>query len=244
MNILMPKRLLLWKEILQDVGYPDQGVVQELIGGTELVGEVPPFGIFEKTFKTAQMTVDQLRASSGSVRHQQFFKCCSSGDEEIDELVYNKSLEEVSLGWASGPWKLQELPKDSVVSRRFGLRQPGKIRLIDDLSGSHVNRTVQCSESPKPHSVDFIAALLLKVLEVSKGKSIKGRPFDLKSAYKQLDISESSLSFAVYNPRTCKAEIFQLLAAPFGATRSVYSFLRSHATVPECSGHHKNLSPI
>ena len=122
-----------------------------------------------------------------------------------------------------------------MISRRFGLRQPGKIRLIDDLSGSliMIKKTVQCAESPKPHSVDFIAALLVKALEVSRGKSIKGRTFDLKSAYKQLAVSQQSLEFAfvaVYNPTTGKAEIFQMLAAPFGATRSVYSFLRiSHA---------------
>ena len=54
-----------------------------------------------------------------------------------------------------------------------------------------------------------------------------------KSAYKQLAIAESSLQFAfvaIYNPYKKRAELYQLLAAPFGATRSVYSFLRiSHA---------------
>ena len=30
----------------------------------------------------------------------------------------------------------------------------------------------------------------------------------------------------VFNPESRKPEVFQLLAAPFGATRSVYSFLR------------------
>jgi hypothetical protein len=54
-----------------------------------------------------------------------------------------------------------------------------------------------------------------------------GRSFDLKSAYKQLAISPNSLSYAfvaVHNPDKGRAEVFQLLAAPFGATRSVYSF--------------------
>ena len=71
----------------------------------------------------------------------------------------------------------------SVISRRFGLRQPGKIRLIDDVSGSSrsVNKTVQCSESPKPHSVDFIAAMLLKVIEFSNSRRVKGRSFGLNS---------------------------------------------------------------
>ena len=232
-TILQPKRILLWKEILEDIEYPDMGAIDELLGGTELVGEVQPFGIFEKSFKPAEVTLEQLSGASKSVRHQQFYKCTSSGDPEVDEKVYSKTLEEVDLGGAIGPIPIHQLPESSVVSRRFGLKQPGKIRLIDDLSASEVNKTVQCAESPKPHSIDFIAALLLKVVEASRGKTVKGRSFDLKSAYKQLAISESSLQFAyvaVYNPVSKRSEVFQLLAAPFGATRSVYSFLRlSHA---------------
>ena len=64
---------------------------------------------------------------------------------------------------------------------------------------------------------------------MSGGSAVKGRTYDLKSAYKQLAVAEDSLPYAyvvVFNPHTRKPEIFQLLAAPFGATRSVYSFLR------------------
>ena len=228
-KILEAKRLALFKEFLEDLEYPDLGAFDELVDGTDLVGEVKPFGIFEKSFKPAERTVQQLREASKSERMLNFFKCSSSGDKEIDDIVYRKTLEEVEFGWATGPLRLEDLPADAVISRRFGLRQPGKIRLIDDLSASGINQTVQTAESPKPHSADFIAAMLLAVLQVSKGSKLMGRSFDLKSAYKQLAISPNSLSFAfvaVYNPDKARAEVYQLLAAPFGATRSVYSFLR------------------
>ena len=232
-NILKPKRLLLWKEILLDLGYPDADVVSELANGTELVGEVPTYGIFEKTFKPAETTVDSLCKEAKSIKQKHYHSCRSSGDKEIDELVWKKTQEEVELGWASGPIDIANLPADAIVSRRFGLRQLGKIRLIDDLSASNVNQTVQCAESPKPQSIDFVAALLLTILKSSGGAQIQGRSFDLKSAYKQLAIGESSLQFAfvaIFNPYKKRAELYQLLAAPFGATRSVYSFLRiSHA---------------
>ena len=228
-HILEPKRMLLFKEILEDTGYPDVGAFEELLHGTELVGEVKPFGIFEKAFRPADITTEQLLSAPKSTRVLNFYKCASSGDAEIDEVVYSKTLEEVELGWARGPFDLSELPNDAVVSRRFGLKQSTKIRLIDDLSSSNVNQTVQTAESPKPHSVDFIAAMLLEVLKHNKNVQLKGRSFDLKSAYKQLAISKGSLScafVAVFNPKKRRAELFQLLAAPFGATRSVYSFLR------------------
>ena len=217
--ILEPKRLTLFKEILEDVGYPDLGAYDELVNGTELVGEVKPFGIFEKAFRPAEITTEQLKKSGRASRLLNFYRCSSSGDVEVDEVVYRKTLEEVELGWALGPIELSDLPQDAVVSRRFGLKQPSKIRLIDDLSSSKVNQTVQTAESPKPHSVDFIAAMLLEVLKFNKGVHIFGRSFDLKSAYKQLAIAAESLTFAfvaVYNPKLGKAELFQLLAAPFG----------------------------
>ena len=228
-KILEPKRLTLFKEILLDLEYPDVGAFDELVNGTELVGNVPPYGIFEKAFKPAEKTIEQVCKANRSERMLNFYKCSSSGDKEIDEMVYSKTLEEVECGWATGPINAEQLPDGAVVSRRFGLRQPGKIRLIDDMSASGVNQTVQTSESPKPHSADFIAAMLLEVLKCSGGVSLMGRSFDLKSAYKQLAIAQQSLSFAfvaVYNPKKKRAELFQLLAAPFGATRSVFSFLR------------------
>ena len=163
-HILAPKRLLLWKEILADLQYPDAGVFEELLIGTNLVGEVPPCGMFEKKFKPADITVKQLQTMSMAEKRKNFFRCCSFGDEEIDLQVDEKTLEEVELGWTSGPVPLEALPETAVLSRRFGLRQPGKIRLIDDLTGSHVNNSVQTVESPKPQNIDYIGTILLQAL--------------------------------------------------------------------------------
>ena len=228
-RILCPKRLLLWKEILRELGYGDMEVFDEISSGTHLVGEVPARGVFEKKFKSADLTVDQLASLGQSDRRKNFHRCASSGDPEIDKTVYEKTLEEVSMGWAKGPIKYDELPAGAVLSRRFGLRQPGKVRLIDDLTGSKVNNTVQTSESPKPQSVDYIGAMLLQILQMEGGLELRGRTYDLKSAYKQLAVAQCSLDFAyvvVFNPHSRQPEVFQLLAAPFGATRSVHSFLR------------------
>ena len=73
-KISQRKRLLLWQEILADIEYPDQGVINKLLGGTGLVGEVPPFGIFEKTFKMSEATVEELVQSTETSRFRQFDK--------------------------------------------------------------------------------------------------------------------------------------------------------------------------
>ena len=83
-------------------------------------------------------------------------------------------------------------------------------------------------ESPKPHTTDVVASVVLELLKNCK-VGVLGRAFDLKSAYRQLGINKDSFWAAyivVFNPSTRSPEIFQLQAVPFGATRSVFSFLR------------------
>ena len=227
-NILAPKRLLAFREMLQEQNYPDMGVFEEISEGTVLTGTVPNSGLFEKVFRPCEITEDFLRNNATQNRKAIFHATRSSGDSEIDSVVYQKTLEEVEAGWLTGPIDFENLPRDAIVSTRFGLRQPNKIRLIDNLSGSQVNCTVQSFESPKPHTTDVVASILLSLLDC-KDKDFVGRAYDLKSAYRQLGVHEKSLwasYISVFNPKKNKPEIFQLLAVPFGASRAVFSFLR------------------
>ena len=191
-RILAPKRILLWAEMLKEAKYPDMGVVNELIHGTELVGSVPSSGIFEAKLKPAHMTVEQLQSMSFSDRVKILDSSRSSGDDEVDKIVYEKTLEEVSSGWAVGPISLSDLPQQCVLSRCFGIRQLNKIRLIDDLSGSFINSSVQTVESPKPHTTDVVASVVLELRKHCRSE-VLGRTFDLKSAYRQLGTHPNSL---------------------------------------------------
>ena len=65
----------------------------------------------------------------------------SSGDRAFDEQLLVETREEIRKGWARGPFKLEELEKDAVVSRRFLLQQGSKARVIDDYSVSGINDT-------------------------------------------------------------------------------------------------------
>ena len=113
-----------------------------------------------KQSSSQQTSVEQLRSISFADRVKKIYSSRSSGDDEVDKIVYEKTLEEVSSGWAVGPIPLSDLPQQCVLRRRFGLRQPNKIRLIDDLSGSLINATVQTVESPKPHTTDVVASVV------------------------------------------------------------------------------------
>ena len=129
-----------------------------------------------------------------------------------------------------------------------------KIRLIDDLSAPGTNRTVTTTEKLNLGGIDeavgiaklFVlsAAETQAVFKTEDGPDIcclvheewhktkavcKGRTLDLKAAYKQLAVNAADYDVSlvtVYNPKKKQPEMWRLLALPFGATASVYSFNR------------------
>eukprot|EP00971_Amphidinium_carterae_P067997 1345761-Amphidinium_carterae.1 len=63
-----------------------------------------------------------------------------SSNAEVDEMVWQQCLDETTKGWLEGPYTVaelsQKLGQTFAMSRRFGLRQHEKVRLIDDLAES------------------------------------------------------------------------------------------------------------
>ena len=162
-KILAPKRILLWKALLQKYEYPDLGVVDEVCQGTKLTGPIAPAPVFERAFKPASLTEEELRLGAKASRDATVHSVRSSGDEFVDSEVYRKTCEERNAGWIRGPFALEDLPTDAIVSRRFGLKQGEKVRLVDDLSGSGVNQTTQAETTPALHTLDVVAAMLLQI---------------------------------------------------------------------------------
>ena len=227
-KILKPKRLLLWQAMLKEAKYADLGVVDETIKGTDLVGEAPATGIFNTKFRPAKRTVEDLSACAPAIR-EAILKSVRSQGEEVDAEVLRQTRAEVDKGWATGPINVEHLPPGSIISRRFGLVQPNKTRLIDDLSASGINDTVQAEETPTPHTVDVAAGMITSAMRHLPGQQHKGRAYDLVSAYRQLAVSDESrwASYvALWDHQKRDVSVFALHALPFGATRSVFAFLR------------------
>ena len=88
---------------------------------------------------------------------------------------------------------------------------------------SLVNDTVTISEKPITHSIDEVALLITRLTKAARKKGVKelyGKTADLKSAYRQLAISDESLKYsylAVFDPVENKPKLFHQLAVPFGS---------------------------
>ncbi|CAE7272721.1 unnamed protein product [Symbiodinium sp. CCMP2592] len=226
-KIVLLKRILLWREIPEDLKYPDIGVLDEMLEGVHLTGQTPCTGVFPGAFKPAKQTSEQLRSKASESRQKILDAIKSQG--HLDEALEQKVDEEVELGWLSERIDPADLPEGATISRRFAIEQSGKIRLIDDLSDSGVNGSVQTTESPKPQSLDVVAAMALACLRKLPGIPMLGKTFDLKSAYRQMFVSPDDLKeayIAYLSHREGRVIVRQMLALPFGATRAVFSYLR------------------
>ena len=67
---------------------------------------------------------------------------------------------------------------------------------------------------------------------------IRGKTIDLKSAYRQLPLSEGALNkafIAVKDSATNEVNFFRLLCLPFGAVASVHAFIRVNLEIAHIS---------
>ena len=227
------KRLLLMKEMLTELGYRDATLVDDLISGFCLVGQTPDAAALPSTFQPALLSEDDLLHECRDANMAILDSTQSTGDKELDRELWNKSQEEVTKGWLAKVDDLQDALTNGRISKRFPLRQGGKVRCIDNYSESQVNDSITITSKVTvdgPDTVAATAAETIKALNAAgKGTKLKARALDLKSAYRQLPIADSSLKYArlsIYNPESGRAECFQQYAVPFGARASVVAFVR------------------
>eukprot|EP00971_Amphidinium_carterae_P330961 6464270-Amphidinium_carterae.1 len=151
-------------------------------------------------------------------------------DEKIDQAVFHQVQDERESGWLLGPWPSMAAVEDFaghpvVFSRRFGIAQSDKVRAIDDLAESQVNRSFCLTEKLSLMGIDVVVQVARRVYEAVKNKHFRfrlsdgtdvsgvvheqwyllssggfpcilGRLLDLKCAYKQLGIARSAWKFS------------------------------------------------
>ena len=229
-SVLTGKRLLLLKEMLQELEYPDSNLVDEICQGFKLSGWLPKSNIFPQALKRPAGSMDAVRNMAKGLNKNIAKQVASHTDEDLAAEVWALTKEELDKGWA---WVDETCDcEQQILAKRFGLRQGPKTRLIDDCSVGGFNSTCGSTEKLKIHAIDEMAAYIawcLTTMGDSAMDGVVGKTYDLKNAYKQYgvcDADRSVLRIAVWNPDLKKVQYLGLNALPFGAVGSVNSFLR------------------
>ena len=255
-RVIQDKQILLFNEMARDAGIQDPELFHAQVVGASLVGEQPHCPLFREVRRDAALSVEQLMLSAKWSREACHEK---ASDAATDAVLWEEAMQEVEAGWLQGPLSEQQVAEIVgplfVVSPRFGLKQPDKVRAIDDLTSSLVNLAFASTSKLDLGGVDEIAVLARTMLEcvqddrtvilrlsdgtelrgelsleldVAEARLIVGRTLDLESAYKQCLVAKTSLwasVLAIANPSGVR-ELFLSHALPFGACSSVYAFNR------------------
>jgi len=216
---------------LQDYGYPDTSIVDDIAAGFKLSGWMPRSNVFKTRTKRPSMSISTLQALAKALNSSTYRNMEVRQDEELEAATWEETVEEVNKGWV---WFDEggDTTSCKFIGRRFGIKQSSKVRVIDDCSCCGLNWTVGLHEKFQLQSIDILASIVAEAFKSSPGgclPSILGRCYDLKSAYKQFAVhpgDRSHLRMAVRSPEDGMVKLIGFNALPFGAVGSVAGFLR------------------
>jgi len=237
-RILKGKNMQLFDEMNKAAGSPDINLASNVCKGFDLMGTIPSGGIFPCKYTHATLTPEQVRGMAKLSKQATWTATRKCKGQNLAAEVYKATCDECEKGWLRGPFQLQGLPEEAVLTRRFGIQQSAtlgdgsrvyKTRPIDDFSESLVNSTNSCSETIQPMSIDMILAALAMRARKCGSEKLFGKAIDLRKAYKNLPLSESALDDAyicVFSPEANQPMAFQSQVLPFGARAAVMGFCR------------------
>ena len=246
-HCLASKNLLLWKSLLIASGYDDVAIVDLVAQGVPLVGNHGSVPCMPAATKLATQTPEGLKASARLSR-ETLVAATKTLKPQAEKDLMAASLEEVERGDLSGPFTEEQISqhfghREWTLNPRFPVYQgdPAKLRVIDDCKASGLNASFSPSYRVQLMDGDVLCCLVGTLAKALSRGSMHGSPLsdaastgpwvggtlDLKRAYKQIAIHPSSRDACVLGfPTTDGWAYFRCRVLPFGATASVYSFIR------------------
>lgn len=157
-QVLQGKRLLVFQEMLNDLGYPDNALVQDICKGFQLTGWLPKSGVFPPAFKRPAHNLETAKKLAKGVNHGICKQVASPSEDSLSSEVWRQTEEEVERGWT---WFDNDCDVEAkLLAKRFGLQHGEKVRLIDDCTIGGFNGTCGSSERLRVHAVDEMAAYI------------------------------------------------------------------------------------
>ena len=233
-KVLANKNVLFWRDILNSLDFSDVDLWKDLKQGFRLTGWMPASGVFPKRLRPPALTKDELLSQSVYRTPLTVSSIAKGAKDDVARATWSETKTEIEKGWIFLDSSYD--PLRIILSRRFGLQQRDKTRVIDDGKASGLNLLCGLIEHFTLHGVDVIAATLICLLKLARGRKgrLLGKTYDLVSAYKQFPVHDEDrkvLRTGVMNTDTGDVAVFGSNVLSFGATGSVAGFLRISAAL-------------
>ena len=242
-KMLVGKRLLLWKKLVEKYNYDDMEVYHFMESGVKLTGMHDTPECYPEKIKPAKLTQSDLESTAVWRRKASLGRKSVQSDPQHVDHLEQTAAEELELGFLEGPFS-SEAELDQyfghsrwAVIRRFVLVQGSELKLrpIDDCLEAQLNQAFTSTSYLKLQDLDYVTSLALRIAEaVSEGKQKYGsgrwlgKCLDLSKAYKQMAVHPDHRHLAViFFHRADGTPVFYVAnSLMFSATAAVFSFNR------------------
>jgi hypothetical protein len=222
--------------ITRAMEWPDEYLAHCFVSGFAVCGDIYPSRIHRSTIITASIDHTQSHVAwiIKLIRSIRKRARKAKGDSLTDlQVVYDATVNEVTAGWAQGPFDKRDLderfPSGWWPIRRFAqYRYPGaKCRPCDNAAESEHNDAFSASEKIACENADFPARVCAMFFCLHIMCAMLIGTDDLTKAYRQIPSMQPQYTIvAVWCIAKSRVEFFIILGLPFGLHTSVLQFNR------------------
>ena len=228
--------LVLLRELLAELEWPDAELFKDLCEGFPLSGEIPADpSAADRVVRKPSVTASELLEKSVSLNEallQRHLRSLHRTDLSDLSKVSATTVADIALQRCS-PWETPDPSGPHLFSRRFPVRQASsagvvKVSCIDDLAESQVNSTTSVLKKIRMDRV----ADLVSIIRFLQSRSMVLCKSDFAAAYRSVPIRPSEYPLASFlfflegPPGVFSARMSTQHAMPFGAVGAVYSWDR------------------
>ena len=104
----MGERILLFRQMLEDSGFPGaEALCDAMTNGLPIGRSFPAAGVFPSAVREAEQSVEDFLEDAAGDAERVIATCGPSGDEAMDKELFDTTLGEVTKGWLRGPFSLK-----------------------------------------------------------------------------------------------------------------------------------------
>ena len=210
------------------LNYPDTNIARVLLPGMDIAGGIPNSNALATRTTTASVGRSEITTNIRGQTRQILRYATSVKDQALKTKRWDISWTGREKGWMSKPTHAMKSDRTTKVSPpRFCIsgrhgNHERKFRLIDDLSRSLANQTVDMADTYCPQDIDPFVAMV-RFLPHEGASNLRMCSADCPNAYKTIDLHKAAKEAAhicFVNPATNTPHTAEILVHPFRSRRA------------------------
>ena len=234
----------LWRELLAASRCIDSSLVDEMINGFSIVGDI------KRSFRWPRLPLpddalpeQDLVSRAWEFSNKVLRNVKRSEVTENTSKIWEATMEDVREGVTAGPFfSKDEVDKflgteNWIPTQRFEVVQKNKVRGVDSATINGINMASRILEKIELPSTDAnVSALRWMRSSCSSSTKLQGWVLDERKAYRQIPIHPDHRRWSVISlrePDTGKISFFVMIGHSFGLVAAVYNYNRRSAAITD-----------